>query len=179
MAVTKQHKVELQSQYVQWLSHSQAVFVLVYSKMTVKDINTLRAKLRDAGGEVHVVKNTLMQRALAETGYQTSGELNGTLLFGFTQRDAAVMAKTLADATKNSEIFKLRGGYLDRRPITGEAVKSLAELPPLPVMRARLLGTLLAPASQLVRTLAEPARQMACVFKAYSEQNQEAAPAAE
>jgi large subunit ribosomal protein L10 len=48
-------------------------------------------------------------------------------------------------------------------------VKSLSELPPLPVVRAQLLGTLQAPASKLVRTIAEPARSLAAVFKAYSE----------
>ena len=53
-------------------------------------------------------------------------------------------------------------------------VKSLAELPPLPVVRARLLGMLQAPAGQLVRTIAEPARSLAAVFRAYSEK----APAA-
>jgi large subunit ribosomal protein L10 len=48
-------------------------------------------------------------------------------------------------------------------------VKALASLPPLPVMRAQLLGTLLAPAGKLVRTLAEPGRQVASVVRAYSE----------
>ena len=75
----------------------------------------------------------------------------------------------MGDATKNNEIFKLRGGYLSGPPITPEHVKALADMPPLPVLRARLLGMINAPASQLARTLAEPARQMAYVLKAYSE----------
>jgi len=48
-------------------------------------------------------------------------------------------------------------------------VKALADLPPLPVMQATLLGVISAPATKLVRTLAEPARSMAAVVKAYSE----------
>ena len=72
----------------------------------------------------------------------------------------------------------MKGGFLGKQFITPVEVKSLADLPPLPVMRARLLGTLLAPASKLVRTLAEPARSLAGVFKAYSEKDQEAAPVA-
>jgi large subunit ribosomal protein L10 len=179
LAVSKQHKGELLSTYEGWLHKSQAVFVLEYSKMRVKDIDNLRNKLRDVGGEVHVVKNTLMLKAMAEAGIQVKGTLEGSLLFGFALKDAPAMAKVLADATKNSEMFKLRGGYLDKRPMTTEGVKSLADLPPLPVMRARLLGALLAPATQLARTLAEPARQVAYVIKAYSEpKEQEAAPAA-
>jgi len=42
-------------------------------------------------------------------------------------------------------------------------------MPPLPVMRARLMGTILAPASQLARLLAEPARQVAAVLQAHAE----------
>ena len=53
---------------------------------------------------------------------------------------------------------------------------NLPELPPLPVVRAQLLGVLQAPASKLVRTIAEPARSLAAVFRAYSEK--EEAPAA-
>ena len=53
--------------------------------------------------------------------------------------------------------------------ITDKQVKSLADLPSLPVMRAMLLGVISAPATKLVRTLAEPARSMAAVVKAYSE----------
>jgi large subunit ribosomal protein L10 len=55
-------------------------------------------------------------------------------------------------------------------------VKALADLPPLPVVRAQLLGVLQAPASKLVRTIAEPGRSIAGVIKAYSEREQ--APAA-
>ena len=54
-------------------------------------------------------------------------------------------------------------------------VKSLSEMPPLPVMRATLLGVLQAPASKLVRTLAEPARGLAAVIKAHSESAQASA----
>ena len=53
--------------------------------------------------------------------------------------------------------------------LNASQIKALADLPPLPVMRATLLGTILAPASKLVRTLAEPARGLAAVIKAYSE----------
>ena len=47
-------------------------------------------------------------------------------------------------------------------------MKALADMPPLPVMRAQLLGVLLAPASKLVRTLAEPARGLAAVIQAHA-----------
>jgi large subunit ribosomal protein L10 len=137
--------------------------------MNMKAIDTLRVKVRDAGGELHVVKNTLMNNAMVNAGID-SKTLAGTCLFGFAVNDVPALAKVFGDVTKNSEVFKMKGGYLSGRPITPENVKALADMPPLPVLRARLLGTINSPASTLVRTLAEPGRQLAYVIKAHSEQ---------
>jgi len=169
LAFTKKYKGVLLKQYEKWLRNSQAVFVLEYTKMGMKSVDKLRSKVHDAGGELHVIKNTLMEKALKNAGIE-SKTLVGTCLFGFAINDVPAMAKVFGDVTKNSEVFKLKGGYLSGHPITTINVKALAELPPLPVMRAKMLGVINAPASQLVRTLAEPARQMAYVIKAYSEQ---------
>lgn len=176
MAFTKQHKNKMVAQYVEWLRQSQGVFVLNYSKMTMKDIDTLRAKAREAGAEVHVVKNTLMKLALDEVGIQDKAVFDGASLVGFAFSDAPALAKVLSDATVKSEIFAIKGGYLGNQPLSPAQIKALADLPPLPVMRAMLLGTISAPASKLVRTIAEPARGLAAVIKAYSEKG--AAPTA-
>jgi large subunit ribosomal protein L10 len=176
LAFTKQHKNKMVAQYVEWLRQSQGVFVLNYSKMTMKEIDTLRAKAREAGAELHVVKNTLMKLALDEVGIQDKAVFDGASLVGFAFSDAPALAKVLSDATAKSEIFAIKGGYLGNQPLSPAQVKALADLPPLPVMRAMLLGTISAPATKLVRTIAEPARGLAAVIKAYSEKG--AAPAA-
>jgi large subunit ribosomal protein L10 len=169
LAFSKNHKTKMLSEYVTWLDKSQAVFMLEFKKMNMKDIDAFRAKVRDTGSEAHVVKNTLMQLAMTKAGYKDAKKVEGTLLVGFAYSDAPALAKVFADASKNSETFKLRGGFLEKQPLGVEQVKALAELPPLPVMRATLLGVLQAPASKLVRTLAEPARSLAAVVKAYSD----------
>ncbi len=176
MAFSKQHKQAMVEQYVQWLRQSQGVFVLNYKKMAMKDIDTLRAKARDAGAELHVVKNTLMKLALDQVGVTHKDVFEEASLVGFAFSDAPALAKLFAESTAKSEIFAIKGGYLGTQPLTAAQVKALAELPPLPVMRAMLLGTISAPASKLVRTLAEPARGLAAVIKAYSEKD--AVPAA-
>jgi large subunit ribosomal protein L10 len=79
------------------------------------------------------------------------------------------MIKTMSEFMRTNEFIKVKGGYLGKQPITADDVKALAELPPLPVLRAHLMGTLLAPASQLALILAEPARRMASVVKAYAD----------
>jgi len=167
LAFSKKHKTEMLDQYGDWLTKSQAVFLMEYHGMRMKDIDTMRAKVRDAGGEMHVVKNTLFELALAKTGMEQPKEYSeSSTIVSFAFADAAAMAKLLSDSTRNSEIFKVKGGFLGKQVLSKTEVKALADLPPLPVMRARLLGMLLAPASQLVRTLAEPARSLAAVIQA-------------
>lgn len=169
MAFTKKEKGEMTAQYEKWLSESQAVFVLTYNAMTMKEIDAFRAKVRESSSEVHLVKNTLFERALASQGYEKAPFLEGTSLVGFAFNDAPALAKTFTDATKGSETTKVKGGYLGKELISDKQIKALADLPPLPVMRATLLGTISAPATKLVRTLAEPARSLAAVIKAYSD----------
>lgn len=175
MAFTKDEKSKMMAEYRDWVSRSKAIFVLSYGKMTQKDIDALRAKAREIGGELHVVKNTLFSHVLDEKQIPHEKMLESTSLVGFAFGEAPALAKVLSDATKG-DTFKVKGGILDARAINAAQVKALADMPPLPVVRAQLLGVLLAPASKLVRTLAEPGRSIAGVLKAYSER--ESAPAA-
>jgi len=169
LAFSKEHKTKLIAQYTEWINQSQGMVALSYNKMTMKEIDTLRAKVRETGGELHVVKNTLMKLALEEVGISNKEIFEGVSLVGFAFQDAAGLAKVISESTAKSEIFAVKGGYLGKEMLNASQVKALADLPPLPVMRGMLLGTILAPASKLVRTIAEPARGLAAVVKAYSE----------
>ncbi len=177
MAFSKEEKQKIVTQYEEWLRNSRAVVFMDYKKMNMKTINNLRAKAREVGGELHVAKNTLLTLALKQADYKGVTQPEGSTLCAFAFEDAPALAKVIQDAVKETkeEIFKVKMGYLTGQPISANQVKALADLPPLPVMRATLLGTILAPASKLVRTVAEPARQVAAVIKAYSEK--EGAPA--
>jgi large subunit ribosomal protein L10 len=169
LAFTKKEKGDMTAQYEKWLNESQAVFVLTYVRMNMKEIDAFRNKVRESSSEVHLVKNTLFMRALESQGFGKAEFFEGTSLVGFAFNDAAALAKTFTEATKGSETVKVKGGYLGKELISDKQIKALADLPPLPVMRATLLGTISAPATKLVRTLAEPARSLAAVIKAYSD----------
>jgi large subunit ribosomal protein L10 len=177
LAISKQHKQELVKQYTDWMQHSKAMFITEYSGMTMKDIDATRARAREIGGEFHIVKNTLYKVVFQAAGLSVSDELlQGSTAVAFAFKDAAAMAKLVAEMARVSDFVKIKGGVLDQQLIDAEAVKMLGDLPPLPVLRSQLLGTLLAPAGRLVRTLAEPARQVAAVVQAYA--GQESNPAA-
>lgn len=172
LAISKQRKDELVTQYVKWVNQSQALIVTEYLGMSMKQVDDLRAKVRDAGGEFHIIKNTLGEVALKQAGLSFPPELlEGSSAVVFAFRDAPEMAKVVNDYARTSEFVKVKGGYLENRPISAAEIVSLADLPPLPVLRAQLLGTIMAPASKLVRTLAEPARQLAAVIKAYADKD--------
>ena len=175
MAVSKARKEEVLAVYADWLKKSQAVIVVEYTGVTMKDLDNIRSKVRESGGEFHVLKNTLARRAFADGGLDFPQDflLNSTAAsFAFT--DPASTAKALSDATKGNEFVKVKGGFMDGQVLSSAEVKALASLPPLPVVRAQFLGVLQAPAGKLVRTIAEPARGLAAVIKAFSEK----APAA-
>jgi large subunit ribosomal protein L10 len=177
LAISKQRKDELVSQYVKWVNQSQALVVTEYLGMSMKQVDDLRTKVRDAGGEFHIIKNTLGEVAFKQAGLKLPPKLlEGSSAVVVAFKDAPGMAKVVKDYARTSEFFKVKGGYLEKSPMSAAEVVSLADLPPLPVLRAQLLGTIMAPASKLVRTLAEPARQLAAVIKAYADKD--AAPSA-
>ncbi len=170
LAITKERKNELIAQYSEWAKNSKALVLTQYVGLTMKDIDALRAKVRENGGEFHIMKNTLAKRAFEQAGFSVHPEqLEGSTAVVFAFTDAPATVKAVTDFVKTSEFLKIKGGFLEKQALTPEGVKSLADLPPLPVVRGQLLGTLLAPASKLVRTLAEPGRMIAAVIKAHAE----------
>jgi large subunit ribosomal protein L10 len=176
LALSRQKKDQVLAQYQAWLEGSQAVVLVEYTGVTVKQLDAIRAKVRESGGEFHIVKNTLVRKVLQNKDMQVPQELlekSTAMTFAFS--DAAATAKALTEATKGMEAVKLKGGFLDKQVLSSAQVKALAELPPLPVVRSQLLGVLQAPAGKLVRTIAEPARSLAAVFQAYADTAQAAA----
>ena len=176
MAKTKAQKETMLAEYVEWLAKSKAVVLVEYSGLKMKDLDVIRARARENGGEFHVVKNTLARLALEKAGYQVPADFSEkSTAIGFSFGDPAAFTKGLTEVTKGMEAIKVKGGFLENNALNVAQVKSLASLPPLPVVRSQLLGVLQAPASKLVRTLAEPGRSLAFVVKAFSEK---AAPVA-
>lgn len=172
MAITKERKRELIKQYREWMEHSRALIVSEYTGLSMSQIDELRRKLREVGGEFHIVKNTLGEIAVKEIGLPVPQHyFEGSTAISFAFEDAPAVAKAMTEIARSSDFVKIKGGYLGDVPVSADQIKALADLPPLPIMRAQLLGTLLAPASQLARILAEPGRQVAAVIKAFADRD--------
>lgn len=170
MAISKERKQEVLTQYNDWVKRSQAVILVEYTGISMKSLDALRAKIRESGGEFHVVKNTLVRRVFANNNMELPNDfLVKSTAISFAFNDPALTAKALTESTKGNEFVKVKGGFMAGKALTALQVKALSDLPPLPVMRATLLGVLQAPAGKLVRTIAEPARGLAAVVKAFTE----------
>ena len=97
MAISKKRKEALVRQYAEMLERSTGVILASFSGTTVKDLEGLRKKIRESGGEFHVVKNSLMDLAFKQAGYQLAEEyLIGTTAVGFAGEDVSAVRRKKA-----------------------------------------------------------------------------------
>lgn len=172
MAITREKKEDLIQRYVSDLKDSEAIIITGYRGLKVKDVEKLRRKIRDADGSFAVVKNTLAVRALQKAGWTVADDLlTGPVGIGFCHQNVGGVAKAITDFAKENELLKISGGVLGSRIIDEAAVKSLANLPPLEVVRAQFLGLLNTPAARLAGVVASGVRQMVNVLNAYAEKD--------
>lgn len=171
MAITKKHKQALVDRYRELVQSSQGIVLASFTGLTVKELETLRRRIRELGGEFHVVQNRLAALALKEAGLSMPAEaLQGSTAVGFAAEDPLAIAKAIAEFGRDLEGVRIKGGMIGGLVYSGLEVQRLAELPPLPVLRSRLLGLIQTPGGRVARALASSVRQVASVLKAYSEQ---------
>ena len=137
-------KEQLVTELTDKLKGAKALYYTDFTGLNVKRMTDLRRRLRRAGVEYVVIKNTLALRAVNESG------LTGTRLRGPTglviSRDPVSGAKVLSDfAKENDQKPEIKGGLLDGKQIGVEQVKKLATLPSREQMLAQLAGGLQAP----------------------------------
>jgi large subunit ribosomal protein L10 len=170
LAISKKRKEDLVKQYVEMLERSSGVILTGFSGVTVKDLEGLRQKIRETGGEFHVVKNSLIELAFKQTGFEMSPEyLAGTTAVGFAGEDISSVAKAIVEVAKQSETLHVKAGVIEGKTYNGGQVEQYADLPPLDVLRARLLSVIQGPAGRVAGVLGGSVRQIASVVKAYSE----------
>lgn len=176
MAISKKKKEALVETYRQILRENTSLILTDYAGLTVKEIEALRARIREIGGEFHVVKNSLAKRAFEEAGLpEPEGALNGPTAIGVVSEDVPGLAKAIVDLAKETEILKIKAGLVEGRVLDAAAITRLAELPPMPVVQAQLMGLIQTPAQRVAGVLAGSLQGLLRVIKAYSEQEAAAA----
>jgi len=178
LAITKERKQELVAQYTDLIRRSQALILTEYRSLKTADLNQLRERMRQAGGEYHITKNTLFQIALKQAGYPAPDDLfAGPTAVGFSFGDPTATAKALLGLKRELEPLIIKGGLMQGRMLTPEQVQALAELPSREVVLAQVLGSLQGPLAMLVGLLNAPLRELVYILQQRGAQAQEA-PAA-
>ncbi len=178
MAITREKKEQLVALYKEQIENSTALVFTDYRGASVAQMNGLRARLRTTDTNYMVAKNNLLQIALQQSGrdLDLAELMEGPNAIAFVGEDIGKGVKTLTDWIREAgEVIQIRGGVLESEVLNATQTASLADLPTREEMLAKLLSTIMAPASQLVRTINEPGASLARVLQARIDQQQEAA----
>ena len=172
----REHKVKIVKEVAESLDKSQVVVITNYSGMSATDLTALRRKLKNAGVDYRVVKNTLARFAVDESDKNFDRNIfDGPIAAAFGYDDPVLPAKLLYDYKKSSDsAFTIVGGILGSTVLTAEEVNDLAQLPPREIILAKLVGSIQWPLTGLVTCLSGPVRGLAYILQARIKQLEEA-----
>lgn len=155
MSLNLEEKKAVVAEVSAQVASAQAIVVAEYRGMEVKDMTVLRAKAREAGVFLRVLKNTLVRRAVAETPFAgLSDHLVGPLVYGVSS-DPVSAAKVLHDFAKSNEKFIIKAGAMANFVMSSKDIANLATMPSRDELLSKLMGTMQAPVATFVRTLNE------------------------
>lgn len=173
MAISKERKQELLAVYEEAIGNSRALILTEYRGLSTTELGKVRSAVRDANGSYNIVKLTLFKLALEKAGLPIPKELTGPIAVGFCYQEVPSVAKVFRDFSKDQELLTITGGIMGSRVLTSNDVKSIADLPPLEIVRAQVLGILAGPARNLAGVVAGGVRQVVNVLNAYAEKDSE------
>ena len=153
------------------LQNAAAGVLVDYKGITVAEDTALRAELRKNNVEYAVVKNTLLQFAVNNCGMnELDSLLNGATALAICHDDPVAPARVVHDFAKKIDgRFEIKGGFMDGKAMPLDEVLALANIPPLPILQAQVLGTMLAPISGLACVLKQIAEKQGAPAEAPAE----------
>jgi large subunit ribosomal protein L10 len=170
LAITRERKEELVAEYTEQLQKSKGVILTEYRGLTMADLTAIRQTLRPLDATARVVKNRLLALALQEAGMSVPEEwLTGPMAVNLCYDEVPAVARALRDAAKEHEALRIKGGVVGTSVLSGDEVSAIADLPPREALLAQVLGTIDAPASQIVGVIASSIRQIMNVVQAYAD----------
>ena len=151
---------------VEQLGNAEIAILTEYRGLSVSDMQDLRGRLRPAGVQYVVAKNTLARFAAERTGRTSIVEdLVGPTAIAFGT-DPVATAKALQDYTRVNRTFVLKSALLGDRRIDPREVEQLATLPPADVLRGRVFGMIVSPLQRTVNMLSAPLASLARLLEA-------------
>ena len=176
MAVRSKHigkKEEKVAQLKERFQSSRGLILVDFQGIDVADVTDLRSRIREVGGAMEVVKNTLASRAAEPLGCEELlGFFKGPTAVVSTEGDAVALAKVLSEFAKENDNLSIKAGLIEGSFCTVEDVIKISSLPSREVLLAKLLGTLQAPTAGFVRVLSGVMGGLVTVLNAIKEQKE-------
>ena len=133
---------------------SSAVMLTEYRGLKVSELESLRRRLRENGGEYKIFKNTFVRFVADDKGLsELVPLLTGPTGIAFVSTDAAAVAKAIRDFGRENPALVIKGGLLGERVIDAKEITALAELPSRDVLLAKIAGGFSAPMQKFASLL--------------------------
>jgi len=155
MALTKAQKQKILEDLKEKIAKQKAVVFFDFTGLKVKDLSSLRKKIKAAGSEIKIAKKTLFGLAFKEAGFALdSKKLKGETALVFGYKDEISPAKIVYQFSLENPNLKILGGLIEsQKLLDAEQIIELAQLPSKEELLAKLVGVLSAPVSNLVYAL--------------------------
>lgn len=167
-------KSELVSELNRTFTEAGVVVVTRNLGLTVAQSTVLRVKMREAGASYRVAKNRLARIAAEGTDYAGISDLLTGPTALSTSADPVAAAKAIVDFAKTTDKIEIVGGLMGSTVLDANGVKSLASLPSLDELRAKLVGMIATPATRIAQIVNAPAASVARVIGAYARKDEAA-----
>ena len=168
-------RVQQVAEYKEMLERTEAVLIVEYRGLTVAQMTEVRSKVREAGGEMKIGKNTLFRIALEEAGLPVPQEHTlGANAYTMVYNDVVAVAKALRDFSKEkkNKDLVIKAGILGGKIIGSEQVLALADLPSREQLLAQVVGTMVGPIRGLVTVLSGNVRGLVTALSQIKEQKE-------
>ena len=155
------------------LEQNEIAILTKYVGINVAKVTALRKRLREAGVDYKVYKNTLARRALSELGLESAADfMEGPTGWAFSE-DPVAPAKVLKEFSAEVNVVSMAGGVLSGKVVTAEQLNALASLPPRDQLLAQVIGTIAAPLRNLGGVLNAVPRNLVNVLDQIKKQKEE------
>jgi len=164
----EQKKIYISKMETQF-QNNEAVLVTHYQGLTMTQLDSLRAEMREHGIKFQITKNRITKLAIEKTKCKDLSNLfTGATAVAFSD-DAIISARILSKFSKENENLKLLGGIMGDELLDQAGVQNVANLPTLDEARAKIVGNLVTPASKFVSILLARSEKMSTLSPEISE----------
>ncbi len=152
MAITRLKKIQIIKNFEKIITKYNSLLIFSYKGCNVKQINTLKEKLKNSEGKMIITKNTLIKKVLTDNNISSEDKFlnsfKGQTAMAFSN-DGIALANTIIEAQKNFKNIEIKSAVIDKTVIYQDKIKYLAQYKSSNGVKAQLLNLIMSPAQSI------------------------------